>query len=152
MEKFNRTMRGYDPEEVNDFLDKVINQVENMVKEMEEKDKRINELQSMEIENNALKEKLLQYERMEGTLNKAIIMAQKTSEQIKINAHNESETLIDDAKKNANRIINEALLRAEKTENEANLLKRNTTIFKKRVREIVEAQLEIVDELDEIEI
>ncbi len=152
MEKFNRTMRGYDPEEVNVFLDKVINQVENMVKEMEEKDKRINELQSMEIENNALKEKLLQYERMEGTLNKAIIMAQKTSEQIKINAHNESETLIDDAKKNANRIINEALLRAEKTENEANLLKRNTTIFKKRVREIVEAQLEIVDELDEIEI
>ena len=152
MEKFNRTMRGYDPEEVNVFLDKVINQVENMVKEMEEKDKRINELQSMEIENNALKEKLLQYERMEGTLNKAIIMAQKTSEQIKINAHNESETLIDDAKKNANRIINEALLRAEKTENEANLLKRNTIIFKKRVREIVEAQLEIVDELDEIEI
>jgi len=89
---------------------------------------------------------------MEGTLNKAIIMAQKTSEQIKINAHNESETIIDDAKKNANRIINEALMKAERTENEANLLKRNTTIFKKRVRGIVEAQLEIVDELDEIEI
>ena len=152
MEKFSRTVRGYDPEEVNTFLDKVINQVETMVKEMEEKDKKIKELQSMEIENNALKEKLLQYERMEGTLNKAIIMAEKTSEQIKINAHNESETLIEDAKKNANRIINEALLRAEKTENEANLLKRNTTIFKKRVREIVEAQLEIVDELDEVEI
>ena len=31
MEKFSRTMRGYDPEEVNNFLDKVINQVETMV-------------------------------------------------------------------------------------------------------------------------
>ena len=85
MEKFSRTMRGYDPEEVNSFLDKVINQVETMVNEMNEKDKRIKELESFEIENNALKEKLLQYERMEGTLNKAIIMAQKTSEQIKVN-------------------------------------------------------------------
>ena len=152
MEKFSRTMRGYDPEEVNNFLDKVINQVETMVSEINEKDRKIKELQNMEAENIALREKLLQYERMEGTLNKAIIMAEKTSEQIKINAHNEAETLMDDAKKNANRIINEALLRAEKTENETNLLKRNTTIFKKRVREIVETQLKVVDELDEVEI
>ena len=152
MEKFSRTMRGYDPEEVNNFLDKVINQVETMVSEINEKDRKIKELQNMEAENRALREKLLQYERMEGTLNKAIIMAEKTSEQIKINAHSEAESVLDDAKKNANRIINEALLRAEKTENEANLLKRNTTIFKKRVREIVETQLKVVDELDEVEI
>ena len=152
MEKFSRTMRGYDPEEVNNFLDKVINQVETMVNEINEKDKKIKKLQSMEVQNKALQDKLLQYERMEGTLNKAIIMAEKTSEQIKINAHNEAESVLEDAKKNANRIINEALLRAEKTENEANLLKRNTTIFKKRVREIVETQLKVVDELDEIEL
>ena len=152
MEKFSRTMRGYDPEEVNSFLDKVINQVETMVNEMNEKDKRIKELESFEIENNALKEKLLQYERMEGTLNKAIIMAQKTSEQIKVNAHNEAETIIEDAKRNANRIVNEALLRAEKAENDANLLRRNTNIFKKRIKEIVETELEMVDELDKIEL
>lgn len=152
MEKFSRTVRGYDPEEVNNFLDKVINQVESMVNEINEKDKRIKELQNMEVENQALKDKLLQYERMEGTLNKAIIMAEKTSEQIKINAHNEAETLMEDAKKNANRIINEALIRSEKIENEASLLKRNTTIFKKRVREIVETQLKVVDELDDVEL
>lgn len=152
MEKFSRTVRGYDPDEVNAFLDKVINQVEVMVNEINEKDRKIKELQDEMNEYNGLKDKLEQYERMEGTLNKAILMAQKTSEQMKINAHKESETVIDDAKKNANRIINEALLKAEKIENESNLLKRNTTIFKKRVREIIEAQLEIVDELNEIEI
>jgi len=152
MEKFSRTMRGYDPEEVNNFLDKVINQVETMVNEINEKDKKIKELEFFEIENNALKEKLLQYERMEGTLNKAIIMAQKTSEQIKVNAHNEAETIIEDAKRNANRIVNEALLRAEKAENDANLLRRNTNIFKKRIKEIVETELEMVDELDKIEL
>ncbi len=152
MEKFNRTLRGYDPEEVNAFLDKIINQVEEMVNELKEKDRQISELQSLEIENRNLKEKLAQYERMESTLNKTIIMAQKTSEQVKMAAHQESETLIEDAKNNANRIVNEALLRAEKTEEEAALLRRNIKIFKKRVKDIIEAQLEVVGELNEIEI
>ena len=152
MEKFSRTVRGYDPDEVNAFLDKVISQVEAMVNEINDKDRKIKELQDEVNENNGLKDKLEQYERMEDTLNKAILMAQKTSEQIKVSAHKESEAVMEDAKRNANRIINEALLKAEKIENESNLLKRNTTIFKKRVREIVEAQLEIVDELNEIEI
>lgn len=152
MEKFNRTLRGYDPEEVNAFLDKIINQVEAMVNEMKEKDIKISELQTLELENRNLKEKLAQYERMESTLNKTIIMAQKTSEQVKLAAHQESETLIEDAKNNANRIVNEALLRAEKTEEEAALLRRNIKIFKKRVKDIIEAQLEVVGEFDQIEI
>ena len=152
MEKFNRTLRGYDPEEVNAFLDKIINQVEGMVNEMREKDIKISELQALEVENRNLKEKLAQYQRMESTLNKTIIMAQKTSEQVKLAAHQESETLIEDAKNNANRIVNEALLRAEKTEEEAALLRRNIRIFKIRVRDIIEAQLEVVSEFDQVEI
>lgn len=152
MEKFNRTLRGYDPEEVNNFLDKVISQVEVMVNELKEKDTRIAQLESLEQENINLREKITQYERMEGTVNKAILMAQKTGEQMKLSAQNESDIIIENAKNNANRIINEALIRAEKTENEAALLKRNITIFKKRVKDIVEAQLEVVKEIDEIEL
>ena len=48
MEKFNRTLRGYDPIEVNQFLDHVIKQVEKMVDDIKEKDARIAELQAME--------------------------------------------------------------------------------------------------------
>lgn len=40
MEKFNRALRGYDPEEVNAFLDQVITQVEKMIAEGKEKDKK----------------------------------------------------------------------------------------------------------------
>ena len=152
MEKFNRTLRGYDPEEVNNFLDKVINQVEQMVDEIKDKDKRIKELESLEKENQMLKEKIVRYEHMEHTLNRAIMMAQKTSEQIKINAHKESETVLNDAKMNANRIINEALLKAEKAEQDANTLQRNINIFKRRVKDIVESQLEVVSELDDVEL
>ncbi len=152
MEKFNRTLRGYDPDEVNRFFDKVISQVEVMVNEMKEKDTRISQLEAYEIENKALKEKIAQYERMEGSVNKAIVMAEKTSDQIKRSAREEADAIIENAKNNANRIINQALMNAEKTENEAKLLKRNVVIFKKRVKDIVEAQLEVVNEMDEIEL
>lgn len=152
MEKFNRTLRGYDPEEVNKFLDKVISQVEQMVAEIKDKDKKIAQLEKLDEENKTLREKLAQYERTEQTLNRALIMAQKTSEQIKISAHKESETLINDAKRNANRIVNEALLKAEKAEQDANTLQRNVNIFKRRVKDIVEAQLEVVSEMDHVEL
>lgn len=151
MEKFNRTLRGYDPEEVNAFLDQVINQVEKMVAELKSKDQKIASLQHLEHENNALKEKLEQYEHMEGTLNRAIVMAQKTSDQIKVSAHHESEIILEEAKKNASRIINEALLRAEKTEQEASQLRRNMTVFKRRLRDVIETQLEMVNDIDKID-
>ncbi len=152
MEKFTKTLRGYDPDEVNAFLDKVINQVEGMVAEIKEKDKKLAAYQGLEEENKNLKEKLNQYERMEATFNKAIMMAQKTSEQVRVSAQRESEAILEEAKKNANRIINEALLKAEKTEREANMLKRNINIFKRRVKDIIEAQLEVVNEMDEVEL
>ena len=151
MDKFNRTLHGYDPDEVNAFLDQVINRVEKMVSDMKAKDERIKELEERALKVNALSEKLAQYERMEATLNKALIMAQKTSDQIKASAYHESELILDDAKKNANRIVNEALLKAEKTEDEAIMLKRNINIFKRRLRNIIEEQLEMVNEIEKVD-
>lgn len=152
MEKFSIVRRGYNPEEVNKFLDNVISKVDTMVSESKEKDDKILELNKLEQENKLLKEKLSKYEKMEATLQRAIVMAEKTSEQIKYNATHESEAILEDAKGKANRIINEALLKAEKAENEANMLKRNINIFKRRIKDIINAQIEVVDEMDEVEI
>lgn len=151
MEKFTRTLRGYDPDEVNHFIDQVISQVEIMVNDIKSKNKKIAELSSLEEENAKLKEKLATYERMEGTLNRAILMAEKTSEQIKLSAHQESETIINDAKRNANRIVNDALLRAEKTEMDADMLRRNITIFKRKLKSIIEAQLDMVNDIEKVD-
>ena len=70
---------------------------------------------------------------------------------MKVNAHNEAQLIMDDAKKNASRIVNEALLRAEKTEMEANMLRRNINVFKRRIKAIIEEQLESVEEIDKVE-
>ena len=151
MGKFTIREHGYDMKEVNTFLDQAIAQVERMVKDIKKKDERIKNLSGLEVENKKLQDKLAQYERMENTLNRAIIMAEKTSEQIRTAAQKESEIIITDAKRNANRIVNDALLKAEKTELEADMLKRNVSIFKKRLRGIVEAQLEVIDDIEKIE-
>lgn len=159
MEKFSRVLRGYDPEEVNEFLDQIIRQVENMVDELKakdalltKKDDQISKLSEQLEETAHLQDKLAQYERIEGTLNRAIIMAQKTSDSIKSNAHRESEIIMEDAKKNASRIVNEALLRAEKTEMETAMLRKNINVFKRKLKDIIESQLEIVDDIEKVEL
>ncbi len=158
MEKFTRTIRGYDPDEVNEFLDQVIKKVEKMVADIDaknkliiEKNEKIKFLQSKYDESSALKEKLAQYEKMESTLNQAIIMAQKTSDQLKTAAYKERDIILDDAKKNASRIVNDALMKAEKIENDADVMKRNINVLKRRLKNIIESQLEIIDDIDKLD-
>lgn len=152
MEKFNRTLRGYDPAEVNSFLDKVINQVENMIEEIKVKDAQIKEFKKLEFENKKLIDQVARFERMEATMNKTIMLAQKTADQVRASAQKETEAMLEEARRNANHIVNEALLRADKTEQDANMLRRNINIFKRRVKNIIEAQLEVVNEIDEVEL
>ena len=152
MEKFSRVLRGYDPDEVNSFLDKVIAKVEAMVKEIDEKEKQIASYKVLEEENKKLSDKFAQFSRMEENLKRAILMAEKTSEQIKLTAYQERDIIVSDAKKNANRIVNEALLKAEEIEKETDNLRRNLIVFKRRLRENLETQLELVDDIEKIDI
>ena len=152
MEKFSRVLRGYDPDEVNSFLDKVIAKVEAMVKEIDDKDKQIASYKSLEEENKKLNDKVAQFSKMEENLKRAILMAEKTSEQIKLTAYQERDIIVSDAKKNANRIVNEALLKAEEIEKETDNLRRNMIVFKKRLKGTLETQLELVDDIEKIDI
>ena len=142
MEKFSTSLRGYNKEEVNKFVDDCIVKVDNMLSQLKQKD--------LEIE--ALKHDLVQYKNMEATFNKAILVAEDASNQIKRMARDESTRLIDDAKKNASRIVNNALLEAEKTQRETEQLRRNIITFKRRLKTILENQLDLVDDIDHIDL
>lgn len=140
MDKFKKSLNGYNKEEVNKFLSDVISQVENMITDMKSKD--------LEIER--LKNELEHYKNMESTFNRAILVAEEASAQIKRVARDESQSIIDDARKNASRIVNEALMEAEKAQYQTEQLKRNIIIFKKRLRAIIENQLEMVNDIDHL--
>jgi len=149
VEKFTRVMRGYDPEEVNAFIDGVINQVEKIINDQKRQEQTV-KTQKAEIED--LKAKLEKYEKLEMTLSTAVINAQDSSENIRRVARQEGDMIVENARKNANRIINDALMRAQKTEYDASLLRKNITLFKNKLRMMLQNQMEMVDEMDKEEL
>lgn len=142
MEKFSYEENGYNRKEVNRFIGEVIENTEAIVKRVKTQDAEIKEL----------KKELEHYKNMEGTLKQAIYNAQSASDNIKRLAREESDMIVTEARHNANRIVNEALLRAEKIELDSDNLLRNTRIFKKKLKSIVEQQLDIVEEIEMLEL
>ena len=139
MNGFNTVFRGYDKEEVKKYLDKVIKEYERLLNEKKIVDEKVNDLSKQ----------LEKYEQLESTLNRALFSAENASDEIKRVARLEAEGLINEAKRNANRIINDALIKAEKANDDADRLKR--TLLKKRLRAIIEGQLEVIEEMDRLD-
>ena len=140
MEKFNINSNGYDVNEVNSFVNRVTTEYENMLNKLKAKDEELLSLRS----------KVNHYKDIETTLNKAMLIAEDSSNQMKKVAREEAQLIIDEAKKNANHIVNDALLKAEKTDMEADNLRRSLKIYKARIKQVVEEQLSMVDDVDKI--
>ena len=140
MRRFTTTISGYDKNEVHSFVNEVTREYESMLTKLKERDLKIRNLE----------DQLKKYESMEQTLKRAIFVAEDASNQIKRIARDESRTIVEDAKKNASRIINDALIKAEKTEIEADELRRKIKLYKRRIKEVLEEQLDMVDDIDKI--
>lgn len=143
MKRFSIVQNGYDIDEVNRFIDIVIRRLEKLDNENK------SYLKEIEILNNKLKEK-------DTTPNidisKTLQTLEEVSNKVRSNAKEEARLIVEEARKNANAIINEALIEAARTENEASLLKKNITVYKNRVKNILKSQLEIAEELDKVEL
>ena len=59
--------------------------------------------------------------------------------------------IIEDAKRNATSIVHEALLKAEKVEYQTLIMKKNLCVYKSKIKSLIEAQLELNEELEETE-
>lgn len=134
--EFGRRLRGYDEDEVNEFLDQVIKDYEALIRENKE-------LQNQVL---ALQEKLNHFANLEETLSKTIIIAQEAADEVKNNAKKEAQLLIKEAEKNADRIINEALAKSRKIALEIEEMKKQAAIYRTRFRTLVEAQLELLNQ------
>ena len=142
MQKFDRSINGYNISQVNSFVDDTVSKVEDMITKMKEKD----------LEIDRLKQEIDHYKRMDETLNRAVVMAEEPSTKYKESSLNESDLIINEAKKNANRIINDALMKAEKIEEESQRLRRNIVTYKRRIRNLIEEQMNIIDDLDKVDL
>lgn len=136
--EFKRTWRGYDEDEVNEFLDLVIKEFEILIREKKE----------FEGKSSEADEKLGHFTNIEQTLSKTIIVAQETADEVKANAKKEAQLIVRESEKNADRIINESLAKSRKIAIEVEELKKQASIYRTRFRTLLEAQLEMLKEDD----
>ena len=142
MKKFDRSINGYNIYQVNEFVDEVVAEVDEMVEKIRN--------QSLEIQK--LSSELEHYKKLDETLNKAVAIASTSAETIKDSSKSESEIILINAKKNANRIINDALMKAEHIEEESQRLRRNIITYKRRIKDLMDQQADIIDDLDKIDL
>ena len=101
--EFKKSFRGYDAEDVNEFLNKVHSEYEALYSENKAMKERILKLQ----------EETKTYIEMERTLKSALVSAQKSAQEMIKNAKKESELILKEAELNAEKIIEDSRLEAK---------------------------------------
>lgn len=140
---FSRGFRGYDEDEVNEFLEQVMHDYEAVLEENKKLRAQLNDKE----------EQVTHFNTIESTLQQSIVIAQEAAEDVRRNAVQESKLIIKEAEKNADRIVSDALAKSREVTLEIDDLKKQSKVFRNRFRLLIEAQLELLqsDDWDELE-
>jgi cell division initiation protein len=111
--EFKRGMRGYADTEVDEFLDEIADEFERLFKENIDLNERLE----------MLEEKLGHYKNLEDTLQKTLVSAQRSAEELKINATKEAQIILQDAELKARTAANEAYAESQKLERQTAALR-----------------------------
>ncbi|MFH1018423.1 MAG: DivIVA domain-containing protein [Pseudomonadota bacterium] len=134
-QRFQKSVRGYDPKQVDAFLELVRAEWEALLRE--------NQQQKDEL---ARKEALLQeFQEKERILRETLITAQRMSNDIKQTAKKEAEIVVGQAELQADKIIHQAHSRLTQLIDEINELKRQRAEFEGRLTGIIEAHRRLLD-------
>lgn len=133
--EFSRGFRGYKEAEVDDFLDEVVREFEEALAQVAQLKERVAELD----------EKLSQYRALEETLREALIIAQRTAEEVKEAARKEAELTVREAELKGTQIIGESEQRVKRLNAEYDDLKRQIHVLRARLKGMVHAHLDLVD-------
>ncbi len=129
--EFERAFRGYDIEDVDDFLDQVAKDLEDLIRENAEMKEQVSQLQ----------DKNKNYHKLEETMHNAIVVAQETAEEVKQNAKREADLIRREAEREAKQIVEDARYRSGRILSEQEELFKQSQLFKMRFRSFIEAQL-----------
>jgi cell division initiation protein len=136
---FSKKMRGYDPDEVKQFLDAVADRMEQLLKKMEGREKEVV----------ALREKTDAYGQMEQNLRDTLLTAQKIGTDAKANAEQTAQNVLKEAELEARRRIAEATMRVEGIERHHDILRSETMALVAKLRSLAEAQISFLDGIEE---
>ena len=132
---FPRKFRGYNPDEVDQFLDMIVEDFEKLYKE------------NIDIKEKyrLAKERLDTYRAIEDALKETLVTAQKTAEDVVSNAQTKAELILKETEAEAFRLMqqgNERLLEIRREQEE---LQKQLDVFRIRFKKLLEAEIEILE-------
>ena len=151
--KFSKQMmNGYNVDEVDEFLDEIMEDYEVNYKELATIRPKIEELESA----------LERYKNIETTLQNTLVMAQTTAEEVKNVAKQQADQIIAEAKKQADDMIRISKDNSRKTineldnqicikEKELDDLKKQFDIYKAKMESLLISQLELIKDIHDEE-
>lgn len=134
-QEFTKSFRGYNEEEVDDFLDKIVKDYEELINE----NVRLNE----EIEK--MQEKLREFSEIEETLRSALLNAQKSAEEMKGRVESEAKIIIEKAELEAKSLKQQVFQREDLVKNEIDKLRRYKFIFKEKFKSMLNLYLKMIE-------
>lgn len=135
--EFPVRMRGYDRDAVDDFLDQVVQEFEHLIRE--------NASLREQIEN--LNQRLEQYRNLEQTINRTLMLAEESAEEIKESARREAELMLSETRAQVERMLEAGQEKARQILADNSDLIRVLDTLRTQVRSLLKAQLDALDGL-----
>lgn len=133
--QFNVKFRGFDLQEVDQFLEEMADVFENLQTENKQLQ---GEIKQVKIENKRHKER-------EETLKNTLIHSQKIMEQMKENARSSADIIIADAEVKAEKILNNAYNRLSQLHEDISELKRQRLQIEIQIQSVLESHTKLLE-------
>ena len=139
--EFSRSFRGYNEDEVDQFLDNIVDEFEKLYKENMELKDRIN----------SLVDQINQFKTMEKTLKDTLVTAQKTADEVTALAQKKSDMIIKEAEEQARKIREKATQDVIDANKESFEIRKQIRMLKSKIKSLLESQIEQLEQIDEEE-
>jgi len=136
--EFKKGLRGYNADEVDEFLDKVAEEYEIIYKENS----------TLKERTSFLEEKLEHHVSIESTIQNTLVLAQNAAEQAKFCAQKESELIIKNANDSSQRLLDKSHNDVLKVNDEYEKTKQEFAKFRTKFRNFMNCQLEMFEGLE----
>lgn len=133
--EFETGFRGYDKEAVNAFMAELVHDYETLYCDNREMTDKIEQLEK----------RIAQYEKMEATMNDALVLAQETGENVKNSARKEADLIIQEAEQQRRQIIAEAERQLREGCEKYAVIRNEVAVFKARMESLLNSQMQMVD-------
>lgn len=132
--EFDTSFRGYNADQVNDYLDIIVAEFERLIQE----NNRLTQELSVATEKNEY------FAQLQESLNSSIVVAQEAADRLKQNARKEAELILYEAERDADSRVAEASEYAQTIMTEVEALRNSSQAYRQNLERTIRKQLDLV--------